>query len=164
MISDSPYQAGDLLLRPLEGATAGFTGSLLMLAVVSVLDAGPQRVAGAWLQWMARFTPFGIGGDHPVIGGLVLHGLVGACLGLLYASSQQRIPWRALIGIGAFYGLFLWIGGRILLGWLFSTPVRAVVHSWVWLAGLCAYGMMLALFAGWAGARRPTPAVAAPRD
>ncbi|MGH2404661.1 MAG: DUF6789 family protein [bacterium] len=164
MISDSPYQAGDLLLRPLEGATAGFAGSFLMLAVVSAFESGPQGMAGAWLQWMARVTPFGVGGDHPVIGGLILHGLVGACLGVLYASSQQRIPWRALIGIGAFYGLLLWIGGRILLGWLFSTPVHAVVHSWVWLAGACAYGMTLALFAGWAGARRSPSAVAVPRD
>lgn len=159
MVSDSPYQSGDLLLRPLEGAVAGVIGSFVMLAVVSALGPGPQNMVATWLDWMAGIVGIGGGGS-----GLVLHGLVGAILGLLYASSQQRLPWRTLVGIGAFYGLLLWIAGRLLLGWLFSTPVHSVVHSWAWLAGACAYGMTLALFASWAGARRPMSAVTVPRD
>ncbi|MGQ0551254.1 MAG: DUF6789 family protein [Armatimonadota bacterium] len=163
MVSDSPYQIGELLLRPLEGAVVGLVGSFVMLAAVSALGPGPQGMAAAWLGWMARIAGIGAGGPS-IVTGLVLHGLVGAGLGVLYASSQQRLPWRPLVGIGAFYGLLLWIGGRILLGWLFSTPVHSVVHSWAWLAGACAYGMTLALFAGWAGARRPVSVVAVPRD
>ncbi len=159
MVSDSPYQTQDLLLRPLEGAAAGVIGSFVMLAAVSALGSGPQEKVATWLNWMAGMA--GIGAGAP---GLVLHGLVGAVLGALYASSQQRLPWRPLVGIGAFYGLLLWIAGRLLLGWLFSTPVHSVVHSWAWLAGACAYGMTLALFAGWAGARRPSSAVTVPRD
>lgn len=159
MVSDSPYQAGDLLLRPLEGAAAGVVASIVMLAAVSALGPGAQTLVATWLDWMAGIVGIGASGS-----GLVLHGLVGAVLGMLYASSQQRLPLRSLVGIGAFYGLLLWIAGRLLLGWVVSTPVHSVVHSWAWLAGACVYGMTLALFAGWAGARRPSSAVAVPRD
>ncbi len=158
MVSDSPYQTGDLLLRPLEGAAAGVIGSFVMLAAVSALGSGPQTLVATWLDWMSGM----VGGSGGL--GLVLHALVGGILGMLYASSQQRLPWRTLVGIGAFYGLLLWIGGRVLLGWVFSTPVHSVVHSWAWLAGACAYGMTLAVFASLAGARRPVSAVVVPRD
>lgn len=162
MISDSPYQTGELLLRPREGAIAGVAGSLLMLGVVRALDPSPQGLVFAWLDWMARVAVPARAGAH-VGPGLVVHGLVGAALGVLYAASQQRIPWRALLGIGAFYGLLLWIGGRVLLGWLFSTPVREVVHSWAWLAGASAYGITLAAAAVWAAVRRPA-VVTVPKD
>jgi hypothetical protein len=162
MISDSPYQTGELLLRPLEGAVAGFAGSLVMLAAVSALNPGASGSASVWIEWLGRLYPGAA--QSRGLAGLAIHGLLGAVLGILYAASQQRIPRRPLLGIGAFYGLLLWIGGRIVLGWLFSTPVRDVVHSWVWLAGACVFGITLALSAAWADARRPAPAVSAPRD
>lgn len=159
MISDSPYQTGELLLTPLEGAAAGLAATVPMLVVASALEPGSGTTVSAWLQWLGGFA----GGNALVVAASV-HGFIGACLGLLYAASQQRIPMRALIGVGAFYGLFLWIAGKILLGWVFATPVREVVHSWVWLAGACVFGMSLALIAGWAGSRRPKAAVATPKD
>jgi hypothetical protein len=166
VISDSPYQTGELLLTPLEGAASGLAAAVPMLAVVFALEPGSGATVQAWLDWLgglARLSGSG-GATASVVVGLVVHGCIGACLGLLYAASQQRIPMRALIGVGAFYGLFLWIAGKILLGWVFATPVREVVHSWVWLAGACAFGMSLALIAGWAGSRRPKAAVATPKD
>ncbi len=160
MISDSPYQTGELLLTPLEGAAAGLAAAVPMLVVVFALEPGSGAPAKTWLQWLAGFA----GGNASVVTALSVHGFIGACLGLLYAASQQRIPMRALIGVGAFYGLFLWIAGRILVGWVFATPVREVVHSWVWLAGACVFGTSLALIAGWVGSRRPKAAVVVPKD
>jgi hypothetical protein len=92
-----------------------------------------------------------------------VHVLIGAVLGVLYAMSQQRVPPRVLAGIGLFYGLMLWIAGRLLLGWVLSTRVRDVVHTWSWLAGALTFGLALALAAAWAGARRRAP-VATPKD
>lgn len=163
MISDSPYQTGELLLTPLQGAAAGLVAAMPMLAVATALDAGSGVAVKAWLGWLGRLAPFGSPEDGPPFAaGLAVHGLIGAVLGVLYAMSQQRIPLRVLIGVGMFYGFVLWIGGRILLGWIFRTPVREVVHSWAWLGGALAFGLTLALAAGWAGARRPVAVV--PKD
>jgi len=162
VISDSPYHSGELALRPGEGVVAGIAGSFLMLAAVSALDPGSSGSGSLWIEWLGRL--YAGAAESRGVPGLVVHGLLGAVLGVLYAASQQRIPRRPLLGIGAFYGLLLWIGGRIMLGWLFSTPVRDVVHSWVWLAGACVFGITLALSAAWADARRPTTAVSVPRD
>jgi len=149
MGADTPHQSSELLLTPLQGALVGLVAAFPMLGVVLVLEPGSGASARAWLVWLG-----GLVGRSPLATGLVLHGLIGACLGTLYAMSQERISRPALLGVGLFYGLVLWIGGRILFGWLFSTPVRDVVMSWRWLAGSLSFGFLLAAAAGWAGARR----------
>jgi len=164
MVSDSPYRTSELLLPPLAGAAAGLVAAVPMLAVVSAVAADSGAMAKMWLGWLAGVAPYRPGeSSPPLAAGLVVHVLIGAVLGILYAMSQQRVPPRVLAGIGLFYGLMLWIAGRLLLGWVLSTPVRDVVHTWSWLAGALTFGLALALAAAWAGARRPA-AVATPRD
>jgi hypothetical protein len=149
MAADSPHRSDEPLLTPSQGALVGAVAAFPMLAVVFALEPGTGTTARTWVQWLG-----GMAGQPSLALGLIVHGLIGAVLGALYAMSQQRIPLGTLLGVGAFYGLLLWIGGRILLAWLFSTGAAEVVRSRIWLAGSVSFGLMLALAAGIAGRRR----------
>lgn len=134
------------MLTPLQGAAAGAALAFAMLAIVFAFEPGTGTTARAWLYWLGSLA-----GQRWVALGVIVHGLLGAGLGALYAMSQQRVPFGALLGVGIFYGIVLWVGGRILLAWVFSTGAAEVVRSRVWLAGSVSFGFMLALAAGMAG-------------
>lgn len=89
-----------------------------------------------------------------VAGNVQIFCAVGAVLGLLHAVSQVRIPFASLLGVGAFYGVFLWALSA-LTTWLAGSALRAVVHSFPWFAGCVTFGAGLGLLAALAGLLRP---------
>lgn len=159
MIADSPYEAGELALKPAAGVAAGVFGGLLMLVLVEALDpisgvsAGDVRSAIG-----SALAP----GDRAVTVGLGLHLATAGVLGLLYALSQQRIPPRGLVGVGLLFGLVVWIFGALFAGWLMGEFVREVLRSWSWLLASLGYGLILAGTAVLAGRRAVRSAM--PRD
>jgi hypothetical protein len=156
VISDSPYEAGELALKPTAGIAAGILGGLVMLAIVQVL--GPILGIGAGDVLGAIGTAVAPGGQTVLVG-LVVHLVTAGVLGLMYSASQQRIPARGLVGVGVMFGLLVWIFGGLVAGWLMGEGVREALRSWSWLAACLGFGLTLAGMAVLAGRRTGTRAL-----
>jgi hypothetical protein len=166
MISDSPYAQDELVLSPAGGAAAGIAASiamLLLLLVMRPLSGLPVPDAlgrlGGMLSGGASTSS-----ERLLLGG-TLHLTAGAVLGLLYAVSQRRLPGPTLIGVGAFYGVAIWVASRV-FGWLFfAPPLRQMVRSRAWFLACLLYGLCLSGWALWAESHRAAvPAPALPKD
>lgn len=156
MISDSPYEAGELALKPAAGIAAGILGGLVMLAIVQILGPisgiGIGDVLGA--IGMALMP-----GSQVVLVGMMLHLVTASVLGLMYSTSQQRIPASGLVGVGVMFGLVVWVFGGLVAGWLMGEGVREVLRSWSWLVACLGFGLTLAGMAVLAGRRSVRRAV-----
>lgn len=129
MIADAPYEYEESPLPALVGVGAGMLGAALMLSALRLLEPTTGVTVSTYL---AR------------VGGLLVHEITGAVLGLLYAVSQKPVPVRGVIGVGVFYGLLIWVMGGVLGGLFLGGSVRAVLHSWPWLLSCLLFGLSLA--------------------
>jgi len=161
MISDSPYASGDLVLKPGFGAAAGIVGALLMLALLQIFYPVSQLSLGSALAGIGSVvTPAG----GATIAGLILHLVVAGLLGLLYALSQRRIPYRGLIGVGLLFGFVVWVISSLIIGRFLDESLRAVLRSWPWLLAHLGYGLTLAAVAIWRESHRGPEAAQSVRD
>lgn len=162
VIADSDYQVSDLVLTPGKGALFGLAGSVVMLAVVFLLQPltgrGLEQVLG---QVGGLLLPQGTPGA--VAAGLVVHLAIGMFCGLLYALAQQRAPERYLLAVGVFYGLLIWVVGSLLL-LVFSEALRPAFRSLGWLVCCLAYGASLAGLAAWQQRRQGGGLAVTPKD
>ena len=168
MVSDSPYQVDEPVLASGTGAAVGFMGAMAMLLVVFVLQP-LSRVSLSDL--LARIgtviLPYSISSDprRALLAGSVLHGLTGALLGLLFATSLRRIPVYGMVGVGTLYGIVIWVVANLLVSLFWRRTLWAMVHSFPWFVACVGYGLCLAGCAAWADSHRPAgPAVVLPRD
>lgn len=141
MITDSPYESGSLVLKPLEGILAGLTGALAMMGAMFLLHSYSLN---GFIGTLTRFGAFIPGAG--VGGGALLLLFGGGVMGLLYALCEQRIPTRGLIGDGLFYGFFLWVLFGLILGAFGGEPVRSLMRTWVFLIELLVFGLSLSIF------------------
>ena len=141
MITDAPYAASSLILKPLEGIFAGIVSVLGMIGVMCVLqsfyDGGPTGI----LVKFGELIP-GAG----VEGGVFLFLLGGSVFGVLYALCEQRIPTKGLIGNGLFYGFFIWVLIGIILAAFLGEEWRSTLRAWPFLVELLVFGLCLSLF------------------
>ena len=167
MIADSPYRTGEPALTAGEGALAGVGASALMLLGVSLLRPVSGLSAVDLLvrigHTVAPRVMTGPSGSMVLAAGVV-YAVVGALLGVLYAVSQDRGPARVLFAVGAFYGLVIWVGSRVITSWLFGSAFRTALHSYAWLVACLMYGTVLAGCAAWADRRRPKEVRVVPID
>lgn len=148
MISDSPYQVGDEIFKPLGGILAGIAGGFVMLAFFFVvrptLPFTPtdmlQTLGGIFLFWTS------LSSQGLMIGGLVIFELVAALGGLLYGISQRDIPNDALVIVAASFGIFAWLVDN-LVGLFLPVDFRMMMRTWQWLVASVLFGLTLALFA-----------------
>jgi hypothetical protein len=148
MISDSPYQVGDEIYKPLGGFLAGVVGGLVMLAFFSLImpilpftTSGMLETLGAqFLSWTT------LGSQGLVIGGAVIFLLVAALGGLLYGVSQRSIPNDALLIVGASFGILAWLVDN-LFGLFMTIEMRMMMRTWQWLVANVLFGLTLALIA-----------------
>jgi hypothetical protein len=169
MVSDSPYTAGALVLPPRAGIAGGVVGALAMLALIAVLQPiSPIELTDMLTQIGGVFLPIPMLSAMaipPWWTGLMLHVVLGALFGLLYAACQQRTPTHGLISVGLFYGFVLWLVGSLLAGSLLGTTLRDTIRSWPWLFACLLYGLCLAATAIWVESRRAAgPTLALPLD
>jgi len=146
MVSDSPYDAGELIGRPGAGAAAGAVAAVLMLALLAGLQ-GPDSVR-AWVDDTGRvLLPASLRTATSLsMAGSVVHLAVGALIGALYAACQQRTSVSGVVVVGAFYGFIVWLVGYLVLGRLFHAGPR-LLPTWSGLLVMLAYGLMLAAWA-----------------
>lgn len=155
MVSDSPYDTGELVLKPGIGAVAGIGGALLMLALLQVFYPVSGLSASSVLAQIGSVVASaGTAQSGLVVIGLVVHLTTAGILGLLYALSQRRIPYRGLVGVGLLFGFVIWVISTLIIGWFFDESLRAVLRSWPWLLASLSYGLALASAAVWAESHR----------
>ena len=167
LIADAPYGTGEPLLTPGEGALAGAAASLCMLPALSFLHPLSGLSAADLLVRIAQATvprAAGVGSSGMLLAGGAVHVLIGALLGVLYGVSQDRAPTRTLVAVGFFYGVVVWVGSRVITGWLFGPAFRTTLHSYAWLLVCLLYGVLLGGYAAWVDRRRPREARVVPVD
>lgn len=162
MISDSPYDSGELVLTPGLGLAAGAAGGLAMLGFMYLLHlvfpASIVSLAGLLSQIGSLFASARAPETALIVVGGAIHLLVAGLLGLLYASSQRRIPVRGLLGVGVLFGFVTWVVSSVVVGWLGNQALSAVLRSWPWLLASLAYGTVVASFGVWRVTQRlPEP-------
>ncbi len=148
MISDSPYQVGDEILKPQGGVLAGVLGGLVMLAFFTLampilpftLTEMLTTLGSQFLSWAS------LGGQGLIVGGLVIFLFVAALGGLLYGVSQRSIPNDALLIVGASFGILTWLVDN-LVGLFFDIEMRMMMRTWQWLVANVLFGLTLALVA-----------------
>ncbi len=165
MIADSSYEFNELIMPAWLGALWGMLAAATMLGFLYLLQPFPQlSVVDLLARMGAVFWPESLApGVNLVILGGVVHAVLGALFGLLYALCQQQTTLRNLIAVALFYGLMLWLIGLVLVSpWLDQT-LKPAVRSWPWLWGCLVYGLVLAGSAIWMMARNPVQ-VMVPKD
>lgn len=109
----------ELVLGPWGGTFAG----AVVGGVLTVLVA-PQ--AGLEISWSPQWLPW----------------LISAVLGGLYGACQLRVPIRALLAVGVFYGIFLWVLTN-LVGWFLFPQTSAQLRSWPGFGMFVTYSLSL---------------------
>ena len=144
MISDAPYQSGVMVLSPAKGALAGGVGAILTLLIVTLL----RTMSGiSAIDILASFSIGIENGTNDLIISATIYLFAGFLLGLLYALCEQHGPPLALMFVGIFYGLLLWVLSGIIFGTLLSESGRGILRSWPFLLACLVYGLWLALVA-----------------
>jgi hypothetical protein len=146
MVSDSPYDAGELIGRPGAGAAAGVVAAVVMLALLAGL-AGPDS-ARAWIDDVGKVllpAPLRTATSLAIAGSIV-HLAVGGLIGALYAACQQRTSTSGVLVVGAFYGFVVWLVGYLVLARLLNAGPRLLPTS-SGLLVMLAYGLVLAAWA-----------------
>jgi hypothetical protein len=164
MISDSPYDVGAPVLTPFRGIIAGIAAALAMLVLLALLQPVSGVSPEAWLALIGGIVMPGAEANLALQAGAMLHLVIGAIFGLMYALCQMQIAPRNLVGVGIFYGFAIWVLGSLLLGWAFGEKLRGLLRSWPMLAAFLAYGLGLATAAVWNLSRRPARSVAVAKD
>jgi hypothetical protein len=158
MISDSTYEIEAVVLTPWGGILAGVVGAAAMLiVVVFVQQLSGWSLADVLVNVGGVLRPTSLHDRHMLVLalGAGLHSMLGALFGLLYAVCQQQATRRAMIGTGMFYGFFLWLVGRLLIGIWLGEPLRAMIGTWFWLLACLVYGLCLSIAAIWQESQRP---------
>jgi hypothetical protein len=162
MVSDAPYDAPEPALPVALGAPVGAAGALVMLAAAAL-----WLPVSAYLRGVARVIAPDGWVDAEVVAlaaGTGVQAAVGGLLGLVYASSQRRAPTPAVVVGGVAFGIMVWVGARVGVGWVGHETVRQTVRSWGWLCACVAYAQVLAVAALCWQRWRPAAVRVAPKD
>ncbi len=136
-------------MHPLVGLVAGLAGGGAMMGVSALAD---------------RLTPMALGfGLGDATRGLVVWLGLAAFLGLMYGVSQLRARPRDLIGVGAFYGIFLWIAPAV-FGRLFLAQHTAMLRTVPWFLSCLTFGVVLGILAVLVERTRSTSTAVVARD
>jgi hypothetical protein len=148
MISDSPYQVGGQVLVVRAGIIFGVISTMIMLLLLAII----QPLSGFGLvDFLTHigdiFVPISTFPNKlslQVEVGFLIHLLLGALLGLLYAVCQQRIPSRGLLAVGIYYGFIIWVVDRFFITPFFNEYLRTILGSWSWLSACVLFGLSMA--------------------
>lgn len=137
-------------LQPRQGILAGLLAGVGMLAAWTLLAqfAGPG--ASALIETIAA-TLLGAnayaGGWLPLAVGVALSLAVSTLLGLLFATSLDRIGPRETLVVSTFYGLTIWFVAAFIVGDWFNPAIIPFLRTWWGLLSCLIFGLLLGLFA-----------------
>lgn len=148
-----------------QGVVAGVAAALAMAGVAMLGFAlsgrglwTPVNAIGNFFQSGATLAP-GFAGGASLLGLAIQLGM-GALLGALYASAQERIDNPSLLIVAIYYGFIIWfVATFLVLSWL-KPALSQVMRSWpIFLAHL-AFGAVLGAYA--VARNRPLNAISSP--
>lgn len=146
-------------LRPRQGLSAGLLAGAVMLALWAILSqlAGPGvgRLIAAIAATLMGASAFA-GGWLPLLVAILLHLAISLLLGLLFASSLDRVGPRETLVVSTFYGLTIWVVAAFIVGDWFNDAIPPYLRTWWGLLSCLSFGFVLGLFAIARGAPPPT--------
>jgi hypothetical protein len=163
MVHDRAFLGAQL--RPRQGIAAGLLAGSVMLVLWAVLlqvvGPGARRllgvIASTLLGGNAADGGSAADGDWlPLLVGVLLHLAVSILLGLLFASSLDRIGRRETLVVSTFFGFTIWVVAAFIVGSWFSEAIVALLRAWPGLLACLSFGFVLGLFAIARGAAPPT--------
>ncbi|NOX61482.1 MAG: hypothetical protein GXP42_05990 [Chloroflexi bacterium] len=98
---------------------------------MSLLGEPATRLDSAWLMAV----------------GLIIHLIVAALLGLLFASSMDRLPKRETLIVSTFYGFTIWIVASFILGHWMSESILRFNRTWWGCLAHLGFGFLLGVYA-----------------
>ena len=148
-----------------QGALAGLAAALAMAGVVmlgfSLSGRGlwtPVNAIGSFWQGGATIAP-GFDGSTSLLGLAIQLGM-GALLGALYASAQERIDSPSLMVVAIYYGFIIWfVATFLVLSWLIPD-LSQLMRNWPFFLAHLAFGAVLGAYA--VAHNRPLNAVSSP--
>jgi len=131
-----PAAPSALTSRALHGAVAGIGGGLVFGLLMAIMGMLPMVAAP-------------VGGDSAVVGGIV-HLVISAVLGALFALVVPAATLTPLLVAGAGYGVVWWILGALLIMPAVLGMVVFMINqgAWMSLMGHVVYGLVTAAVPG----------------
>lgn len=146
-------------LQPRQGIAAGLLAGSVMLAIWALLAqiAGPGAeqllaVIAATLLGSSAYA----GGWLPLLVAVCLHLTISVLLGLLFASSLDRIGRRETLVVSTFFAFTIWVVAAFIVGDWFNEAIVPLLRTWWGLFACLSFGFVLGLFAIARGAPLPT--------
>ncbi|RME80287.1 MAG: hypothetical protein D6775_16605 [Caldilineae bacterium] len=140
-------------LQTLQGLPAGLFAGAGMAFVFSLGSAlfGPgvlrlwQTAAGTFMGSAATT------GSAGVLVGLVIHVIVSLLLGLLYATSMDRLERRDTLVVSLFYGFTIWVVFSFIIGGWINREMVSLSRTWWGLIAYLVFGLLLGVWANLRG-------------
>jgi len=118
-------------------------GARSLVNTIASTILGDQAFAGA-MQWVSLLV------------GLLIHLLISALLGLLYAVSLDRLDARDTLVVSIFYGFTIWVVSSFIVGSWFNELILSYSRTWWGFLAYFTFGLVLGAYANRRGA--PVPA------
>jgi uncharacterized membrane protein YagU involved in acid resistance len=129
------------------GLVPGLVGGAVMALALIVLAVARHEHPLTSFNLIAAtfFDKQTVAGPLGAVVGLVVHFIVSACLGALFARVTGRLIMRNTLGLGLLYGVFIWAAVQFVF-LPFMNPQFATQMGVVWpfFLGHLAYGLMTA--------------------
>ena len=160
MAHNTPFMGNKL--QPRDGIIAGLVAGIGMIVVWALL----AQIFGDGARSLVNTIASTILGDQAFAGdsqmlslllGLLIHFLISALLGLLYAVSLDRLDARDTLVVSTFYGFTIWVVSSFIVGGWFNDLILSYSRTWWGFLVFLTFGLMLGACANRRGA--PVPAL-----
>jgi len=159
MAHSTPFMGTKLQSR--DGIIAGFIAGTGMIVIWALF----AQLFGNGARSLIDTIAFTFLGDQAFAGekqslalllGLLIHFVISALLGLLYAVSLDRLDARDTLVVSVFYGFTIWVVSSFIVGGWFNDLILSYSRTWWGFLAFFVFGLALGAYANRRGAPAPT--------
>ena len=160
MAHNTPFMGNKL--QPRDGIFAGLAAGIGMIVVWALF----AQIFGDGARSLVNTIASTILGDGAFVGdmqmlslllGLLIHLLISALLGLLYAVSLDRLDTRDTLVVSIFYSFTIWVVSSFIVGGWFNDLILSYSRTWWGFLAFLTFGLVLGAYANRRGAPVPAP-------
>ena len=150
MAHNTPFMGNKL--QPRDGIIAGLVAGIGMIVVWALF----AQIFGDGARSLVNTIASTILGDQAFAGdmqmlslflGLLIHFLISALLGLLYAVSLDRLDARDTLVVSMFYSFTIWVVSSFIVGGWFNDLILSYSRTWWGFLAFLSFGLMLGAYA-----------------